>query len=96
MTEKHCDKCTNVKIYDDKYRCMSCFKQFIVAPEEDVMNEATVAPAIARIQELEFENTSLKLKLEALKSVISAIHVPVPVSKDASVAISGIQHGGTG
>lgn len=76
MTEKHCKICTNIKVYDDRYRCMICFKEFIVAEEEDVMNTATVAPAIARIQELETENTSLKCKLEALMKIVNDRYNP--------------------
>jgi len=93
MTENYCKRCTSIKEYDGKYRCMVCYKEFVVAEEEDVMNEATVAPAIARIQELEFENTSLKLKLEALKSVVSAIRAPVPVRADACDIISQHEDG---
>jgi hypothetical protein len=72
----------NVKVYDDKYRCMECFKEFVVADQEDVMNQIAVAPAIARIQELETENTSLKLKLEALKSVVTAVRSSAPKIDD--------------
>ena len=76
MTKKFCDKCTNVKVYDGKYRCMVCFKEFIVAEEEDVMNTATVAPAIARIQELETENQTLREKLQALMDLVKAPRNP--------------------
>ena len=75
MTDKPC-KCTNVKVYDGHYRCMTCFKEFVVATEEDVMNMTQVAPALARIQELETENTSLTLKLAALKSIVHAMRNP--------------------
>jgi len=94
MTEKHCDKCTNIKEYDGIYRCMICFKQFIVANQEDVMNSINVAPAIERIKELETENSTLKLTIEAMKKVMSAMKNPVPA--DQRRGVSGVQHGGTG
>lgn len=79
MTDKHCKRCESIKVYDGKYRCMVCYKEFTVAEEEDVMNTATVAPAIARIVELETENKTLIQKLEALKAIVTAMRNPVPV-----------------
>ena len=81
MTEKQCEKCTNVTLYDGKHRCMVCFKEFIVATEEDVMNMTQVAPALARIHELETENTTLREKLQALMDVVKAPRNPAPVRK---------------
>ena len=92
MTEEHCIQCTNVKLYDGNYRCMQCFKQFIVANKEDVMNSINVAPAIERIKQLENENSTLKETIEAMKKVL----VQLVSSKDARDSISGIQHEGTG
>lgn len=66
------------KEYDGIYRCMTCFKVFVVAEEEDVMNMTQVAPALARIHELETENKTLKEKLEALMAVVKAARNPVP------------------
>ena len=94
MTEQHCEQCTNVKVYDGVYRCMACFKQFIVATEEDVMNSINVAPAIERIKELEQENSILQQTIEAMKKVMVAMCNPVP--EDQRRGISGVQHGGTG
>ena len=92
MTKEYCDKCTNVKLYDGLYRCMTCFKQFI-ATEEDVMNSINVAPAIERIKELENENSNLKNTIAAMKQVMTAMRNPV--SKDASAGVSGMQHPGS-
>ncbi|RLA60315.1 MAG: hypothetical protein DRQ89_13010 [Epsilonproteobacteria bacterium] len=80
MTEKVCKpgECLP-KEYDGMYRCMVCFKPFVQAEEEDVMNQLQVAPAIARIAELETENTTLKQKLEALKAIVSAVRNKEPV-----------------
>ena len=78
MTTKHCDKCTNVKLYDGEYRCMECFKKFFTTePQEDVMNMQMAAPAIERIQELETENTQLKNVIATMKRVITSVHTPV-------------------
>jgi hypothetical protein len=75
MTVKPCEKCT-VKDYDGHYRCMICYREFTVATEEDVMNMTQVAPALARIQELETENTSLTLKLAAMIATMKAMKNP--------------------
>lgn len=45
------------------------------------MNTATVAPAIARIHELETENTSLKYKLNALMKVVNDRYNNPPTQK---------------
>ena len=96
MTEEHCIQCTNVKLYDGKYRCMQCFKQFVVVNKEDVMNSINVAPAIERIKELENENSILKQSIEAMKAVIRAMKTPVQIHVDSRDGVSGVQHGGTG
>ena len=87
MTEKQCGVCTNIKVYDGRYRCMVCFKEFVVAEEEDAMNTATVAPAIARIQELETENQTLRQKVEALLALAKAPKNPGPVRKGYPAAM---------
>jgi hypothetical protein len=78
MSTKACE-CPSIKEYDGHFRCMTCFKEYVVATEEDVMNMTQVAPALARIQVLETENTSLILKLAALKAVVKAMKNPVPI-----------------
>jgi hypothetical protein len=78
MNMKECE-CPSIKEYDGHFRCMTCFKEYVVATEEDVMNMTQVAPALARIQVLETENTSLTRKLEALKAVVKAMKQPVPI-----------------
>lgn len=60
----------NIKEYDGKYRCMICFRQFTLADEEEAMNHTLVAPALARIQELEKENISLKEQIAAMKVLL--------------------------
>ena len=89
MTEKHCEICSNVKLYDGKYRCMECFKQFTVATEEDVMTSINIAPAIERIKELENENSNLKDVIAAMKQVMNSMKKPV--REDTSDGISGIK-----
>ena len=79
MTHKHCETCTTVRKYDDAYRCMTCYRKFAIADQEDVVNQIAVAPALARIQELENENQTLKQKLEALMAVVRAVRNPMPV-----------------
>lgn len=79
MTDVYCKLCTNVQEYNGEYHCMLCSREFIIADKEDVMNQATVAPAIARIQALETENKTLKEKLEALMAVVRAARNPEPV-----------------
>ena len=81
MTENYCKKCTNVKIYDGKYRCMTCYRKFTIADQEDVMNEAAIAPALARIKELENQNRILELKLKALLAATKAARNPVATSR---------------
>ena len=92
MTEEHCKLCTNVKVYDGKYRCMTCFREFIVATEEDVMNMTQVAPALARIHELETENTSLREKLQALMDVVKAPRNPEQSAKDGCQRNVEVKH----
>ena len=91
MTEKHCVECTNVKLYDGIYRCMTCYKQFIEATKEDVMNSVNVAPAIERIKELENENSILKQTIESMKQILRAMY-----NKEPSTDVPGVQCGGTG
>jgi hypothetical protein len=80
MTIKPCEKCT-VKNYDGHYRCMICYKEFIVATEEDVMNMTQVAPALERIRVLETENSTLTQKLAAMVATMKAMkNSPDPVS----------------
>ena len=88
MTDKVCKpgECLP-KEYDGVYRCMVCFKPFVQAQEEDVMNMLTVAPAIARIIELELENTTLKQKLETMKKVFDAARNKEPVRKGYPAAM---------
>jgi hypothetical protein len=74
---KPCKRCT-VKSYDGHYKCMVCYKEFVVATEEDVMNMTQVAPALARIHELETENTTLREKLQALRDIMTAPRNPAP------------------
>jgi hypothetical protein len=79
MTDNYCEQCTTVKMYDDEYRCMTCYRKFAIADKEDAVNQVAVAPALARIQELENENQTLKQKLEALMAVVRAVRNPMPV-----------------
>jgi hypothetical protein len=88
MTIKPCEKCT-VKDYDGHYRCMICYKEFIVATEEDVMNMTQVAPALERIRVLETENTSLITKLEALKAIVKAMRNSKPEPEAIDSQMSG-------
>jgi hypothetical protein len=74
MTDKPCE--CNVKEYDGKYRCMICFKEFVLATEEDVMNMTQVAPALERIHELETENTVLQQTIAAMKTIMDAARNP--------------------
>ena len=81
------------KNYDGIYRCMICYKEFNVATEEEeVMNYATAQPALARIQELETENTSLREKLEALKAIVSAPRNPEKEGCQRNVEPAKYQH----
>lgn len=67
-------QCT-VKLYDNEYRCMECYKQFVEAEGSDMttaLSESTpgLKPAMDRIKELEIENDSLRLAVEGLKTKI--------------------------
>jgi len=78
--DKEC-KCTNIKLYDGKYRCIWCFKEYIADDTEAVMNTMQAAPAIARIQELEQENSTLREAVNAMKKVLAAIKAPIEIQE---------------
>ena len=74
MPDKPCE--CSIKMYDGHYRCMLCYKEYVVATEEAVMNMTQVAPALARIHALETENIRLNGLVEAMKATMHAMRNP--------------------
>lgn len=78
--KKH--KCSTIKEYDGKFRCLECFKEYHVAKEEEAMSAVLLQstpglmPAMKRIQELESEVKGLRATVEAMKVISKAMRNP--------------------
>lgn len=75
--KKH--KCSTIKEYDGKFRCLECFKEYHVAKEEEAMSAVLLQstpglmPAMKRIQELESEVKGLRATVETMKAISKAM-----------------------